>query len=65
MLVSIATAALYAVNRNFWAFAALPIIAAAPFISVPVPRMRNLIYLIYPLHLAVLLGLRQYLGLHW
>lgn len=65
MLVMIATAALYAINRNFWAFAALPFIALAPFVTIPVPRMRNVFYIFYPLHLAVLLGLRTYLGLHW
>ena len=65
VLVLIATAALYAVNRNFWAFAALPIIALAPFITISAPRMRNLFYIVYPLHLAVLLGVRAYLGLHW
>lgn len=65
VLVIIATAALYAVNRNLWAFAALPIIALAPFVEIPMPRMRNMFYLIYPLHLAVLWGMRMYLGLHW
>jgi TraX protein len=65
MLVIFATAGLYAINRNFWAFAALPIIALAPFVSMPVPRMRNIFYIFYPLHLAALLGLRTYLGLKW
>ena len=65
VLVIIATAALYAVNKNLWAFAALPIIALAPFVTVPLPRARNIFYIFYPLHLGVLLGLRVHLGLHW
>jgi hypothetical protein len=49
-----ATAALYAVNRNFWALVALPILFAAPHVQVQVPRLRTFFYAFYPAHLALL-----------
>ena len=45
--------ALYAINRNFWALAALPLIFAARHIDVTVPRARYLFYAYYPSHLAI------------
>ena len=47
-------AALYVINRNLWALAALPIIFAAGQVSVRVPRIRLGFYVYYPAHLAVL-----------
>ncbi|MET0413020.1 MAG: TraX family protein [Polyangiaceae bacterium] len=49
-----ASAALFAINRNFWALAALPIIFAAPHVSLQVPRLRTFFYAFYPAHLALL-----------
>ena len=45
--------ALHAVNRNFWALAALPLIFAAGHVDVTVPRARYLFYAYYPSHLAI------------
>lgn len=47
-------AALFLINRNFWALLALPIIFLAPYISIPIGRTKNLFYIYYPAHLAVL-----------
>jgi len=49
-----ATAALYVINRNVWALAALPLIFLAPQLSITMPRMRHVFYVFYPLHLLVL-----------
>ena len=47
-------AALYVINRNLWALAALPLIFAAGHVSIKVPRIRLGFYVYYPAHLAVL-----------
>jgi hypothetical protein len=52
-----ATAALYTVNGNLWALAALPVILVASRIDVRMPRHRFVFYAYYPAHLAVLWGL--------
>jgi hypothetical protein len=54
-----ALASLYLVNRNLWALAALPLIFAARYVEMNLPRGRNTFYVYYPLHLAVLSGLTQ------
>jgi len=58
-LAVLATAFLYVGNDNYWSLAALPIIFLAPYIRIPVPRLRYLFWWFYPLHLIVLLLLRQ------
>jgi TraX protein len=60
-LLFAATAALYVINRNGWALAALPIILAAPFAEIHCPRVRYGFYVFYPLHLALLLGARLFM----
>ena len=47
-------AALYVINRNFWALAAFPLIFLAPHLSVTMSRVRHVFYLFYPMHLLVL-----------
>ena len=47
-------AALYVINRNLWAIAALPLIFAAGQVSIKVPRIQLGFYLYYPAHLVVL-----------
>lgn len=47
-------AALWFINRNFWALAALPVVIAAACIDVRVPRLRWAFYAYYPLHLTAL-----------
>lgn len=47
-------AALYVINKNLWAFAALPVVMLAARFDLPVPRVRWLFYGFYPLHLAVI-----------
>ncbi len=49
-----ALAALFVINRNWWALAALPLVFAAPHIRLAVPRLRWFFYAFYPAHLAVL-----------
>ena len=47
-------AALFIINRNLWALAAFPVIFLTSRISLKVPRLRNIFYIYYPAHLAVL-----------
>ena len=44
--------ALYDINKNLWALAALPLIVLASRLDLPVPRLRWVFYAFYPLHLA-------------
>ena len=60
-LMIVATAALYLINRNLWALAALPIILAAPFVKWELQRFRNSFYVFYPVHLALLLGVKLFM----
>ena len=55
-LMVVATAALYLINRNLWALTALPLILAAPFLRLQLPRYRNSFYIFYPVHLGLLLA---------
>lgn len=50
--------ALYVVNKNLWALAAIPLMLAAPLVDLKMPRMRHVFYAFYPVHLAVLLVLQ-------
>lgn len=52
-ILTLATAALWLVNGNLWACAALPIMLLAPQVNLPVARWRHAFYLYYPAHLAV------------
>ena len=62
----VATGALYLINGNGWALAALPLIAAAPYVhEVGIPRWRNLFYIAYPTHLALLVAIRWWFNIHW
>jgi hypothetical protein len=54
LLLIVASAALWVINRNLWALAALPVIAAASQIDLRMPRLRWAFYAYYPLHLAAL-----------
>jgi hypothetical protein len=51
------TAALWVINRNFWALAAFPLIFYAPHANWAVPRYRYAFYIYYPGHLAALYGI--------
>ena len=55
-LMVVATAVLYLINRNLWALTALPIILVAPFVNLQVRRIKDIFYVFYPVHLALLLG---------
>ena len=57
------TALLYAVNRNLWALAAIPIIFLSPHIQFKVPRVKYAFYIYYPAHLAVILAVSLLLKL--
>lgn len=53
----LATASLAAINGNFAAIVALPLIWAATRVDIPVPRMRWVFYAFYPGHLTALAAL--------
>jgi hypothetical protein len=59
-LALIGFASLHLVNRNEWALAALPLIALASCVDLSVPRVRWAFYVFYPLHLAVIWGVRSW-----
>ena len=46
--------ALYDINKNLWALAALPLVVLASRANVRVPRVRWVFYVFYPLHLAAI-----------
>ncbi|WP_229006823.1 TraX family protein [Xanthomonas vesicatoria] len=50
----LACAALWFINRNLWALAALPVLFLASRVDVRLPRLRWAFYAYYPLHLAAL-----------
>ena len=58
ILWGMAAALLYVINGNYWALLALPLIFAAPYINIKMPRFRYAFYMYYPAHLAVLLLLK-------
>lgn len=45
---------LYLINGNFWALAALPVIAASRFWVLDLPRIRWFFYAFYPAHLTAI-----------
>lgn len=49
-----ACAALWLINRNLWALAALPVLLLSSNIDLQVPRQRWAFYCFYPLHLSAL-----------
>lgn len=49
-----AVAALFIINSNLWALAALPLVFAAPRINLDIPRLSRVFYTYYPAHLVVL-----------
>lgn len=51
---ALALAALYVVNKNLWALAAVPLMLAAPLVDLKTPRLRHVFYAFYPVHLAAL-----------
>jgi hypothetical protein len=51
------TAALYAINGNFWALAAFAIIFTSPHVDARMRRMKSFFYTYYPIHLAVIWAL--------
>jgi hypothetical protein len=57
----LAAAALYFANQSHWALTAMPLVLAAPYLRLHVPRLRYLFYVYYPAHLAVLLLLARWL----
>jgi hypothetical protein len=49
-----AVAALCLINRNLWALGAVPLMLAAPYITLRIPRRPLLFYVYYPVHLGLL-----------
>ena len=54
----LAVASLWLLNFNFWALTAVPTLLLATRVDLRVPRVRWVFYAFYPVHLAVLWGLR-------
>lgn len=52
-----ATASLRVVNHNYWAVGALPLIFAASYLHVHLPRFKHFFYTYYPLHLGIIWAL--------
>lgn len=59
LLALIGLAALFFINKNMWALAALPLFVLASRVDLPVPRLRWIFYAFYPLHLAGIWLLRN------
>jgi hypothetical protein len=55
----VCVASLALLNGNFWALAAVPTLLLATRVDLRVPRLRWAFYVFYPVHLAVLWGLRD------
>jgi hypothetical protein len=55
-------AGLYAVNGNFWAMGAVPLVLGAAKLDLRVPRVKWLFYIYYPLHLGVILAIKVQMG---
>lgn len=58
LLGTLCCAALWIINRNLWALAALPVGVAAGMVTLSVPRARWAFYAFYPAHLSVLWAVR-------
>ena len=54
-------AALWPINQNPWAFGALPLMLAAPYLALTMRRRALLFYVYYPAHLGVLFVVSVYL----
>ncbi|MGQ3054517.1 MAG: TraX family protein [Roseateles sp.] len=54
VLIVASCAALWVINRNHWALAALPLVLLADKVTLRVPRIRWAFYAFYPLHLSVI-----------
>ena len=55
----VALAALRVINGNYWAFAALPIIAIVNYLPVHIPRQKWFFYTFYPVHLTLILAVSR------
>ncbi len=60
-LVSViaATAWLFVINRNFYAVFSIVLLVGGQYVNVRIPRLKNIFYAYYPLHLAVLCGIHK------
>lgn len=60
-LVSViaATALLFVINRNFYAVFSIVLLVGGQYVNVRIPRLKNIFYAYYPLHLAVLCGIHK------
>ena len=57
--VIVATALLFVINRNFYAVFSIVLLVGAQYANVRIPRLKNIFYAYYPLHLAVLCGIHK------
>lgn len=55
-------AALVIINHNFYALLVIPLVYAARFVDLPMPRYRHVFYVFYPAHLAVLWLVQALIG---
>lgn len=54
-----AIASLRVINGNYWAFAALPVIALANCVPLRIPRFKWFFYTFYPVHLTLILAVSR------
>lgn len=54
-----ATMMLFLINQNHWSLLALPIILIASHVNIKIPQVRQVFYIYYPLHLALILLCRE------
>jgi len=62
LITLLAVAALWFINGNHWALAALPLLLIVYRLDLPIPRLRWVFYGYYPLHLAALWLIRIPMG---
>jgi hypothetical protein len=64
LVSAMALTALFVINKNLWALAALPLMLVAPWVDLKIPRLRHVFYVFYPAHLAALLVLSTVMKTH-
>lgn len=62
LLVTLAL--LYVPNGNHWALLAVPVVYGCAAVNLSLPRWRQVFYPLYPMHLAIIIGVAFVIGRH-